>query len=321
MKKILLAGPGTGKTRKVKVEFLKKVKDFEKVLILSFTNVTVNDLRDKFAKDGIAIGEKNCMTLHSFALKINHKRELHILNNTEEYLLKRYSTSLKIDFVLLCEMLNCISYDQMVISLVEFAKINSVYLKEQIGELELLIVDEYQDFNDFEQSLVNLISDNAEETLILGDDDQCIYDFKDATSDGIIALHSDASITKIPHENKCYRCPDTVVEKCTNLISNNKQRVLKDWHPTGIDGLVHFQQISTIPETIEWVSKKIKEIKEENEKTTILVLSPVKFAVEGLSEELDKNNIKNVNFFKDNTDMNMVEMIWKLRLVYSSKSF
>ncbi len=72
MKKILLAGPGTGKTTKVKRDFLSEIKDFSKVLVLSFTNATINDLIKSFAKDSIPIGSKNCMTLHSYALRINH---------------------------------------------------------------------------------------------------------------------------------------------------------------------------------------------------------------------------------------------------------
>ena len=55
MRKILLAGPGTGKTRKVNADFLKFVTDFSQVLIVSFTNVTINDLRAKFKKDSVPI--------------------------------------------------------------------------------------------------------------------------------------------------------------------------------------------------------------------------------------------------------------------------
>lgn len=319
MKKILLAGPGTGKTRKVKEEFLTGVEDFEKVLILSFTNATVNDLRSKFSKAGIAVDERNCMTLHSYALKLNHKREMHILSNNEENIIKGYAKSLSVDFTWFCELLDCITYDQMVLNIVDFAKLNPVYLQEKIGQIELLVVDEFQDFNDFEQSLIHLIAGYAKDTLILGDDDQAIYGFKDAEPDGIIALHKDTSIEKIAHENICYRCPDCVVEKCANLIALNKNRVSKDWNVSGKEGTIDFRQIATIPETVQWVADEIVNIKTKIPNASILVLTPVKFAVEGLGAELEARGIPYEDFFKDTLDPVWEVMIWTLRLVYGDK--
>ncbi len=315
-KKILLAGPGTGKTRKIKDDFLSSVKDFKKVLILSFTNATVNDLRGKFSKAGIEIDEKNCMTLHSYALRLNHKRELHVLNNQEEKIIENYANSLKVDFAWFCELLSCITYDQMVLNLVKFKEINPTYFRDSIGEIELLIIDEFQDFNDFEQSLVHLISQYAQDTLILGDDDQAIYGFKDAKPDGIIALHKDISFEKIPHENICYRCPDSVIEKCGNLIAFNTNRVPKIWNKRGKVGTIDFQQMLTISETVKWVAEEIEIIKGIKPDATFLVLAPVKFAIEGLDKQLSSKNIEHEDYFKESLDPNLVKMVWRLRLVY-----
>ena len=45
---ILLAGPGTGKTTKIK-EMMRKESNLDEVLILSFTNATIDDLLSDFA--------------------------------------------------------------------------------------------------------------------------------------------------------------------------------------------------------------------------------------------------------------------------------
>ena len=317
MKKILLAGPGTGKTTKVKKDFLGEVKDFSKVLVLSFTNATINDLIKSFAKDGLPIDAKNCMTLHSYALRINHHGDLHVLNTYEERVVKNMARLLGVNFKLFCQMLDCITYDQMITDFIGFAKNNPVYLKDKVGEIELLIVDEFQDFNEIEQSLVHLIAEYAKDTLILGDDDQCIYDFKEATSDGIVALYNDSAIEKIGHENVCHRCADDIVEKSARLISNNQKRIAKDWHPSGIEGKVHFQQHRTMPETIAWAVEEMKRVRAENPKASILALAPVALAVETLPEALDNAAVPFVNFFGDNIDLPTYQLIWKLRLVYT----
>ena len=65
--KILLAGPGTGKTTKVKKIISEEYPKAEKINVLSFTNATVNDLTESFNQNP----KVACSTLQSFALKLN----------------------------------------------------------------------------------------------------------------------------------------------------------------------------------------------------------------------------------------------------------
>jgi DNA helicase-2/ATP-dependent DNA helicase PcrA len=51
-------------------------------------------------------------------------------------------------------------------------------------EYSHILVDEYQDLNKAEQSVIELLSDNAD-VCIVGDDDQSIYSFKYAHPEGI----------------------------------------------------------------------------------------------------------------------------------------
>jgi superfamily I DNA/RNA helicase len=63
--KILLAGPGTGKTTKIKQIIVDEFPNAEKIKVISFTNATVNDLAESFSQNQSV----SCSTLHSFALK------------------------------------------------------------------------------------------------------------------------------------------------------------------------------------------------------------------------------------------------------------
>ncbi|MBU1086079.1 MAG: AAA family ATPase [Candidatus Omnitrophica bacterium] len=78
--KMLLAGPGTGKTTRVKSIIRNDYPNAENVLVLSFTNATINDLKESF-KD---FDNVSCYTLHSYALKINHLPNLHVLQDPDE---------------------------------------------------------------------------------------------------------------------------------------------------------------------------------------------------------------------------------------------
>lgn len=216
--KILLAGPGTGKTTKVKTIIKNDYAQARNILVLSFTNATINDLKGSFSD----FENVNCYTLHSYALKINHLPALHVLRDFSEIsIIEKYAGKLKISFDELCSFLGCVTFLSMIKKCIQFIKANPAYAAENIGQLDLLIVDEFQDFNEIERELVYLLSNNANETIILGDDDQSIYEFKDADPDGIISLFNQDDVEKIQHENICHRCPDVIVDFCANLISRN----------------------------------------------------------------------------------------------------
>ena len=125
-----------------------------------------------------------------------------------------------VEFDRLCDHLSVTTFDQMIGRFVNYAKANKTYLQKELSKYSTLIVDEYQDFNPNEQGLIDLIIEAIGEVYILGDDDQCIYDFKDASNKRIIELHNDASHEKVDHEHKCYRCPDVVINHSPSFTTD-----------------------------------------------------------------------------------------------------
>jgi DNA helicase II / ATP-dependent DNA helicase PcrA len=312
---ILLAGPGTGKTTKVKSIIKEQFLDAENILVLSFTNATVNDLRESF------VGNHNisCYTLHSYALKINHLPTLHVLNDSiETPILNRYSQKLELPFQTLAGLLGCIRFEEMITSCIQFMRNNPAYAEEKIGTLDLFIVDEFQDFNEVERELVLQISNYANNTFILGDDDQSIYGFKNADPDGIITIYNNDDNVKIEHDNICYRCPDEVVLKSKKLIENNAHRLAKDWNVSNIAGEVVQQQLLSQDRTFDYISSTLNEIRIIDPQASILLLSPVKFYLDDLIEKLTDENLPIINFWNVNISMDTLHQIWWLKSIYSS---
>lgn len=310
--KILLAGPGTGKTTKIK-EIIKSEGDGSKFLIISFTNATVNDLQQSLREQNIT--EKNCMTLHKFAVKYNHDKQRVILSPTEELILKKISQKLEIDFDTYCDSLTCTTFQQMIKRFVEFSNTNKTYLSNNLSDFDTLIVDEYQDFNPLEQQLIDLLVEYFKEVYILGDDDQCIYDFKDASSEKIISFYNDGLIEKLPHENICYRCPDLVVNYGSNLISNNKNRVEKEWKTNNIEGSVKYIQANTLEEMSEDIVKNISGIPSDE---SIIILSPVKFLIEPLISRLNESGIEYENLFNPLLPEKLEIKAWEVKSLYGN---
>ncbi|MDB5200152.1 MAG: helicase [Chitinophagaceae bacterium] len=312
--KILLAGPGTGKTTKIKSIIAQDYANAEKIKVLSFTNATVNDLTESFNNHG----NVSCSTLHGFALGLNHLPELHILIKPEEDIILSLSTKVDIEFSAVCEIIKCITFNAMISQCVSFVAANPAYAKDKIGNLDLLLVDEFQDFNPDEQKLVLLTSALAGETIILGDDDQSIYGFKDADPDGIIKLYKDGTIEKIPHENICYRCPDTIVDFCVKLLSKNKNRIEKEWNKSNKAGDLIIHQFMSQDENDNHIIKRIKEIKAADAEASILILSPVGFAVETLKTKFAAQEIAINDCWSEGYDKNVLCKIWILNAVFCS---
>ncbi len=314
--KLLLAGPGTGKTTKIKTLIREQYADAKSILVLSFTNATVNDLTGSFS----GFLNVRCYTLHSYALIINHLNNVHILDDVfETPILERFSKKYDFDFDKLCYFFGCITFDAMIKDCMDFLKANPVYGKEKIGALDLLIVDEFQDFNLTERELIYELSKYAKETIVLGDDDQSIYEFKDADPVGIIELFNNTEVEKIPHENICFRCPDIIVDYSKKLIGKNKNRIDKPWEKAGKSGNVFFQQILTQEQTCLFILDEIKNIKRKEPGSSILILSPVRYYVQDLVKKLDEEKIGYVDFWTSKIGLEDIEKIWWLRAMFSDK--
>lgn len=316
--KILLAGPGTGKTTNIK-NIIQEKENLDSVLIISFTNATVEDLKKSLLPIGVK--EENCMTLHKFAVKYNHDRSRHVLDQLEINELGQISKSTSIGFNDICNFFSATTFEQMIGRFVSYAKSNPEYLKEKLSKYSVLIVDEYQDFNKNEQELIDLLVEIMTESYILGDDDQCIYDFKDADNEKIISLYSDTSNEKIDHEHKCYRCPDVVVDSATKLIKNNTKRVDKKWEKTGNVGNLMQKQFPSNTNTADYILDEIQKVLSSSSNEKILILSPVGFLIENLANRLDGSGIEYKNYFISKVEPNLIKKSWVLRTLFGKYKY
>jgi hypothetical protein len=91
---------------------------------------------------------------------------------------------------------------------------------EQIPVYPLVIFDEYQDFNFLETKLAELLH-SKNPVLIVGDDDQALYGFKQASPDYIrqLAKNPDFQRFELPY---CSRCTEVIVQAMTKVISKAK---------------------------------------------------------------------------------------------------
>lgn len=166
-----------------------------------------------------------------------------------------------------------------------------------------LLVDEFQDTNLLELYLIASISrGNNSNLYIVGDDDQCIYEWKgctpefitnpDALLSGLLGRQSKFE-TVILEKN--YRCPRNIVECSRRLIEHNEQRVPKNiiasqWR----DANIRQVRLPTSAVSMLTLVRLIKEVLRGDAKHTFALLARKKAQLVPLQVLLAKEH---VNFF------------------------
>ncbi|RUU55345.1 ATP-dependent helicase [Mesorhizobium sp. M2C.T.Ca.TU.002.02.1.1] len=158
-----------------------------------------------------------------------------------------------------------------------------IYLRDnpaspEFDDYDHVLVDEYQDLNKVEQSVIELLSRESD-VIIVGDDNQSIYSFKHAHPAGIIEWE-EGNQERSDHElTTCFRCPERVVAMANSLIANNPHG---DDHPLRVrtengEGMVRILQFVGIAEEADGITADIvAKIGQGEDPGNIIVLTPRK---------------------------------------------
>lgn len=224
-KKLILAGPGTGKSFLFQQICKENVGEGEaKILALSFINELVDDL----SRDLHQLAEVK--TLHSFALgRIPGDKNVFLeLGSVIE---RDYAIAFGVDVdfnSIFCNLLDAEEelkfYSKRRKYYNFFSPHCSVYTlikifehdEGRIPEYSQILIDEFQDFNKLESRLLSFLSKRSP-VVIVGDDDQSLYDFKYAEPADIRNKHSSGEFETfgLPY---CSRCTNVIINAYEKLI-------------------------------------------------------------------------------------------------------
>lgn len=106
-------------------------------------------------------------------------------------------------------------YDMLVLLAIRAISKNG--LPSWLKSAEHYLIDEFQDFNPAEQTLINLITEPSDSVVIVGDPDQSIYSGRSASPAGIQRL-LDLEETFTVNFVYCRRCPKKVIRAANNML-------------------------------------------------------------------------------------------------------
>jgi len=141
------------------------------------------------------------------------------------------------------------------------------YLRDNPAAPELskyahVLVDEYQDLNKAEQEVAAQLALNGN-LVVVGDDDQSIYTFKNAHRVGIIDFPVAHPGTNDHTMDECQRCPSLVVSLANSIIAKNRKRSaparsLKPVARNG-NGIVEVFHFKEHAEELSYLAKRIQQ--------------------------------------------------------------
>ena len=122
---------------------------------------------------------------------------------------------------------NAMDFDDILFNTVKLFENNEEILIKYQQKFKYILVDEYQDTNNCQYKLVNLLAKEHKNLCVVGDDDQCIYTWRGADIRNILNFEKDFPHAKVIKLEQNYRSTQTILDAANNVIKNNSGRKSK----------------------------------------------------------------------------------------------
>jgi DNA helicase-2/ATP-dependent DNA helicase PcrA len=166
---------------------------------------------------------------------------------------RRYDESLKKD--------KALDFDDLITLPVRLLETHADIRQIVQNRFSYLHIDEYQDTNDLQSRLVGLIGGEKKNIFVVGDIDQCIYTWRGATIDNLLAFEKTYPGAKTVILEHNYRSTKNIVDAANSIIELNRNRKEKRSvtdNPEGEQIIIH-PEVSAETEG-RWIARKCREL-------------------------------------------------------------
>jgi len=183
-----------------------------------------------------------------------------------------------------------------------------------------LLVDEYQDINQAEYELIQILAANAASLFVVGDDDQSIYGWRGADPNIIRNFENDFIDGQIKILGRSHRCPGHILTGAYAVVSKDPGCIQKTLHSSKGDGApIHILLSKSWTVEAFWIIEWIKKYLEKNgtKPSDIVILSKALSLADFLFGQLSSAGIK-ATFWRSGgflTDKDVIDILSHIRLI------
>lgn len=122
---------------------------------------------------------------------------------------------------------NALDFDDIICHTVNILKNNPDVAEIYQRRFQYILVDEYQDTNNAQYSLINILAEGYGNVCVVGDDDQSIYKFRGADVNNILNFEKDYKSSRKIMLEQNYRSTSNILNAANSVIDHNKKRMGK----------------------------------------------------------------------------------------------
>ena len=153
----------------------------------------------------------------------------------------------------------CMDFDDLIMNTIRLFKENEDALQFYQRKFHYIHVDEYQDTNHAQYTLVNLLADRFKNLCVVGDADQSIYGWRGANMQNILDFEKDYPDAAVILLEQNYRSTQTILKAANEVIANNLVRKEKNlWTENGTGEKISYYRAQNEHDESQFVVSKIQ---------------------------------------------------------------
>ena len=148
---------------------------------------------------------------------------------SDDALQKRPQVShIYIRYAEMCRQANAMDFDDLLVQTWVLFQNHEDIRRKYVDKFHFVLVDEYQDTNFAQQSIVYQLTKERQMVCVVGDDAQSIYSFRGANIDNILNFRSQYEGARLFKLEQNYRSTQLIVQAANSLIRRNERQIPKN---------------------------------------------------------------------------------------------
>ena len=170
------------------------------------------------------------------------------------------------EYVQRCKQANAMDFDDLLVLTFQLFRDHEEVRRKYAERFDYILVDEYQDTNHVQMSIVMQLCREKLRVCAVGDDSQSIYSFRGANIDNILNYQRQLPGTRLFKLEQNYRSTQTIVEAANSLIHHNRNQIPKEVFSRNDEGeKSQYKPAYSDKEEALIVAKDIKRIKRQDD--------------------------------------------------------
>lgn len=159
---------------------------------------------------------------------------------------------------------NAMDFDDLLWNAVKLFESSSEVLSYYQERFKYIMVDEYQDTNYLQYKLIHALAEKSHNLCVVGDDDQCIYQWRGADIRNILDFEKDFPETKVIKLEQNYRSDANILDLANSVIANNRNRKAKElWTDRNEGNKITYRRLEDEQREAWYVGGEIQRLHDE----------------------------------------------------------